>query len=154
MLNWQKGLSEVVQQLVQMEQELSSWQEESAQRDDQLTAEIGQLQQAVAEERLARSEETAALAEDVQALQDQVLKQGEAMAAADGQLMKDVSGLRQDLVRSLEAVQTDLVNISQKIAALARGQYLAAGAAATAGSCRSADYVEELQAAVSYCRSG
>ena len=28
--------------------------------------------------------------------------------AADGQLMKDVSGLRQDLVRSLEAVRQTL----------------------------------------------
>ncbi len=73
------------------------------------------------------------------------------MAAADGQLMKDVSGLRQDLVRSLEAVQTDLVNISQKIAALdKRTNILQQGAAADSKDLADLqDYVEELQAAVS-----
>ena len=118
----EKGLSDVAQQLAEVEQGLIAWQEESVQRDDQLRAEIGtlaaELRQVVAEEKHARSDETAALSEDLRVLEEQVAKQAEALASADGQLMRDVSSLRQDLVRSLEAVQTDLTNISQNIAAL------------------------------------
>ena len=72
------------------------------------------------------------------------------LASADGQLMRDVSSLRQDLVRSLEAVQTDLTNISQNIAALdKRTNVLQQNAAADSKDLADLQaYVGELQEAV------
>ena len=118
-------LAEATQQMGDIELKLVAWQEASTQRDDDLEIRVeglemgvGQLSQALRAETEGRQGEVDSLAQDVEEMQGLLAKQAEALAAADGQLMKDVTTLRQDLVRSLEAVQVDLVNISDKIAAL------------------------------------
>lgn len=147
-------LTEASQQLTAVEDKLISWQKTSVQRDEELRAQIdglqlgvGQLKQALEAEEATRTSETTKLSQDVQVLQEQLVKQAEALAAADGQLMRDVTGLRQDLVRSLEAVQTDLINLNERIGAIdKRTAILQQGAAADSKDLADLkEYVSELQ---------
>lgn len=117
----ENDLAEATAQITEVESRLVDWQRATSQRDGELRIRMEGLEagvQGLSQALQAEQTATDGLSQDIEALQGQLARQAEAMAATDGQLMKDINTLRQDLVRSLEAVQVDLVSISDRIVAL------------------------------------
>ncbi|NLK07854.1 MAG: hypothetical protein GX316_04020 [Firmicutes bacterium] len=111
-------VAETAVQLSEVESKLADWQKASVQREETLLSQIHALETGVNELNQVLLAETTDTSEGVEELRKQLARQAEAVASADGQLMRDLEALRHDLVRSMEAVQVDLMNIGERIITL------------------------------------